>query len=84
MEKQVAKILKSYGNKKIEILKRYRAKSFLEKDKTTTAITGTRVELNQAIANVLEKGSKGERKMLAKGMRETFYEDWSEGKVIKY
>ena len=84
MEKEVAKIFKKYGNEKVEILKKYRAKSFLDSEQRTTAITCSRLELNETLANILDKGSDKEHKQVAKALRATFREDWKEGKVIKY
>jgi hypothetical protein len=56
----------------------------LEKDERTVAIKGSRMHLNITLANILLKGSEKEHKLVAKCLKETYREDWTEGKVIKY
>lgn len=83
MKKKVAKVFEKYGDGKVKILKKYRAKSF-EKGKTTTAIKASRRDLNHCIAKILMTKKEAHRIIVAKAMSSDFYEDWDNGEVIKY
>lgn len=83
MKKKVAKVLKKYGEKKIELVKNYVPKS---KRPATSAIVGARKDINNAIGNVLLKASKEEQKLVGKTLKGDYFEDWDSVKrtVIKY
>ena len=83
MEKRAAKVFKKHGKGRIKVLKNYRAKSF-EQGKKTTAIKGSRLDLNNTIADIMLGGSNKEREIVAECLIATYREDWEEGKVIKY
>ncbi len=84
MKKKVSKIFKKYGDKKVLVVKEYKA--FGSESKPTTAIKGARKDINHAIGNILLKGSKEERELVGETMLTDYHENWdSENRmVIKY
>lgn len=85
MKKKVAKVFIKYGSSELKLMKDYRAKT-MTKGETTTAINGSRRSFNQAIGNLLKKGSKEERELVGDVLLSGFWEDWDgENKsIIKY
>lgn len=83
MKKKIAKIFVKYGEKKIELVKKYKPKS---KRPVTSAIVGARMDINNAIGNVLLKAKKEEQKLVGKTLKGDYFEDWDSEKrtVIKY
>lgn len=84
MEKQVAKIFVKYSSKEVVMVRGYKPVS--NKQKPTTAIKGSRLEINKAIGNIILKADKTERKTIGKLLVGDYFEDWdSDSKqVIKY
>lgn len=84
MKKDVAKIFREYGEGKIEMVRGYHPKA--DKKNPTTAIRGTRMDINKTIGRIILDGDKDERKLVAETLLKDYFEDWdsANGKVIKY
>jgi hypothetical protein len=83
MKKEVAKIFKSYGEGKIEMIRGYKPKT---KAPVTTAIRGSRMDINRTIGSILLSADKEERKLVGNTLIGEYFEDWDSEKkqVIKY
>ena len=84
MKKEAAKIFKKYGDKIVMLVKNYKPAS--NQSKTTTAIKGSRMDVNKAIGTIMLKADKDERKIIGAVLTGDYFEDWdSENRmVIKY
>lgn len=72
MELQCAKIMVRMSEKKLKLHKDYARKKF--NDKTTTAVSGGTSDFNTAIYNVMRDGTKHERKIVSKMLKEFTHE----------
>ncbi|GAG14064.1 unnamed protein product [marine sediment metagenome] len=85
MKKKAAKIFKKYGEGKVEIIKNYQAKTRGKGD-TTTAIRGSRMNINMSIGNCILNGGKDECFLIGQTLTGDYYEDWDSNVslIIKY
>lgn len=74
MDKTTAKILVKYAPKKtLKLHNKYARKKF---KKTTTAVSGEPLNFSLAIAAVMKKGTKGERKAISKMLTKFVHEPY--------